>query len=134
MKSIGGYKHIFNTLFFHVFFFQEHSFEVSVFAELFNEMLMRDFGFNIYRAIVEAPEKPKEEKEKPKDEKEKEKPKEEKEKEKTKDEKEKIKEEKEKTKDEKEKTKDDKEKLKEEDKDTKVCQTSTFDKDSHKVT
>lgn len=49
-------------------------------------MLMRDFGFNIYRAIVEAPEKPKEEKkeekEKPKDEKEK--SKEEKEKEKPK--------------------------------------------------
>ncbi|XP_014276938.1 cell division cycle and apoptosis regulator protein 1 isoform X3 [Halyomorpha halys] len=65
---------------------KEHSFEVSVFAELFNEMLMRDFGFNIYRAIVEAPEKPKEEKkdekEKPKDDKEK--PKEEKDKDKEK--------------------------------------------------
>jgi hypothetical protein len=42
---------------------QEHSFEVSLFAELFNEMLMRDFGFRIYKALVEAPEKPKEEKE-----------------------------------------------------------------------
>ncbi|CAH1405814.1 unnamed protein product [Nezara viridula] len=67
---------------------KEHSFEVSVFAELFNEMLMRDFGFNIYRAIVEAPEKPKEEKkeekDKTKEEKDKDKSKEEKEKEKPK--------------------------------------------------
>lgn len=46
---------------------KEHSFEVSLFAELFNEMLMRDFGFNIYRALYELPEKPKEEKEKEKD-------------------------------------------------------------------
>lgn len=30
---------------------KEHSFEVSLFAELFNEMLTRDFGFNIYKAI-----------------------------------------------------------------------------------
>jgi hypothetical protein len=30
---------------------KEHSFEVSLFAELFNEMLMRDNGFNIYKAI-----------------------------------------------------------------------------------
>ncbi|XP_075217714.1 cell division cycle and apoptosis regulator protein 1-like isoform X2 [Lycorma delicatula] len=53
---------------------KEHSFEVSLFAELFNEMLMRDFGFRIYRALVEAPEKPKEEKEeKDRDKKEKEK-------------------------------------------------------------
>jgi len=41
--------------------FQEHSFEISLFAELFNEMLRRDFGFNIYRAFDELPEKPKEE-------------------------------------------------------------------------
>lgn len=31
------------------------SFEVSLFAELFNEMLMRDFGFNIYRALYSLP-------------------------------------------------------------------------------
>lgn len=36
---------------------KEHSFEVSLFAELFNEMLMRDFGFNIYKAIHSQPEK-----------------------------------------------------------------------------
>ncbi|XP_064458462.1 cell division cycle and apoptosis regulator protein 1-like isoform X2 [Ornithodoros turicata] len=40
---------------------KEHSFEVSFFAELFNEMLIRDFGFNIFRALLVAPE-PKEEK------------------------------------------------------------------------
>ena len=41
---------------------KEHSFEVSLFAELFNEMLMRDFGFNIYKAITLFPTiKPKEE-------------------------------------------------------------------------
>lgn len=57
---------------------KEHSFEVSLFAELFNEMLIRDFGFNIYKALYELPEKPKEEK-KDKDEK-KDKEKEEKEK------------------------------------------------------
>lgn len=39
---------------------KEHSFEVSLFAELFNEMLMRDFGFNIFRALFELPEKIKE--------------------------------------------------------------------------
>lgn len=39
---------------------KEHSFEVSLFAELFNEMLMRDFGFNIYKALHDLPEKPKE--------------------------------------------------------------------------
>nr|CAD7411020.1 unnamed protein product [Timema cristinae] len=39
----------------------EHSFEVSLFAELFNEMLMRDFGFRIYKALEESPEKVKEE-------------------------------------------------------------------------
>ncbi|XP_065333777.1 cell division cycle and apoptosis regulator protein 1-like isoform X4 [Cloeon dipterum] len=44
---------------------KEHSFEVSLFAELFNEMLRRDFGFRIYKAFVDFPEKPKiEEKEK----------------------------------------------------------------------
>ena len=42
------------------FLFQEHSFEVSLFAELFNEMLMRDFGFRIYRALNDAPERVKE--------------------------------------------------------------------------
>lgn len=41
---------------------KEHSFEVSLFAELFNEMLMRDFGFYIYKALRQVPEKPKEEK------------------------------------------------------------------------
>lgn len=39
---------------------KEHSFEVSLFAELFNEMLMRDFGFNIYKALFALPEKVKE--------------------------------------------------------------------------
>jgi len=43
---------------------KEHSFEVSLFAELFNEMLMRDFGFNIYRSLYELPEKIKEKEEK----------------------------------------------------------------------
>lgn len=45
---------------------KEHSFEVSLFAELFNEMLMRDFGFNIFRALFELPEKAKEKDEKKK--------------------------------------------------------------------
>lgn len=45
---------------------KEHSFEVSLFAELFNEMLMRDFGFNIYKALYELPEKVKEKDEKKK--------------------------------------------------------------------
>lgn len=46
---------------------KEHSFEVSLFAELFNEMLMRDFGFYIYKALCTAPaEEPKED---PKDDK-----------------------------------------------------------------
>ena len=40
---------------------KEHSFEVSLFAEMFNEMLMRDFAFRIYRAIIDTPEKPKDE-------------------------------------------------------------------------
>nr|XP_012221760.1 PREDICTED: cell division cycle and apoptosis regulator protein 1-like isoform X1 [Linepithema humile] len=39
---------------------KEHSFEVSLFAELFNEMLMRDFGFRIYRSLSNLPEKSKE--------------------------------------------------------------------------
>ncbi|XP_055716251.1 cell division cycle and apoptosis regulator protein 1-like isoform X2 [Phlebotomus papatasi] len=39
---------------------KEHTFEVSLFAELFNEMLMRDFGFNIYKALNMMPEKNKE--------------------------------------------------------------------------
>ncbi|XP_076053970.1 cell division cycle and apoptosis regulator protein 1-like isoform X3 [Oratosquilla oratoria] len=52
---------------------KEHSFEVSLFAELFNEMLMRDFAFRIYRALAEAPEKPKDEKKEKEKEKDKEK-------------------------------------------------------------
>lgn len=36
---------------------KEHSFEVSLFAELFNEMLTRDFGFNIYKALYALPAK-----------------------------------------------------------------------------
>lgn len=43
---------------------KEHSFEVSLFAELFNEMLMRDFGFNIYKALYTLPDKAKDEKKK----------------------------------------------------------------------
>ncbi|XP_063966780.1 cell division cycle and apoptosis regulator protein 1-like isoform X1 [Lytechinus pictus] len=53
---------------------KEHSFEVFLFAELFNEMLQRDFAFNMYKAIVRAPEKKeekKDDKKKDKDEKEK---------------------------------------------------------------
>jgi hypothetical protein len=34
---------------------KEGTFEVSLFAELFNEMLMRDHAFNIYKEIVSAP-------------------------------------------------------------------------------
>lgn len=30
---------------------KEHSFEIALFAEAFNEMLLRDFGFNIYKAF-----------------------------------------------------------------------------------
>lgn len=54
---------------------KEHSFEVSLFAELFNEMLMRDFGFNIYKSIHMQPEKVEEKKDerKKKDEKDKDK-------------------------------------------------------------
>ncbi|XP_058835786.1 cell division cycle and apoptosis regulator protein 1-like [Topomyia yanbarensis] len=40
---------------------KEHSFEVSLFAELFNEMLTRDFGFNIYKAVHLIPVKKEEE-------------------------------------------------------------------------
>lgn len=36
---------------------KEHSFEVSLFAELFNEMLTRDFGFNIYKTLHLLPPK-----------------------------------------------------------------------------
>lgn len=36
---------------------KEHSFEVSLFAELFNEMLQRDFGYRIYRALESLPSK-----------------------------------------------------------------------------
>lgn len=50
---------------------KEHSFEVSIFAELFNEMLMRDFGFEIYKVLVKAPEKKEEEKKEKKKEEEK---------------------------------------------------------------
>lgn len=42
---------------------------MSLFAELFNEMLIRDFGFNIFKSLHELPEKPKEEEKKKKDEK-----------------------------------------------------------------
>lgn len=35
---------------------KKHCFEVSLFAELFNEMLMRDFGFNIYKTLFSMPE------------------------------------------------------------------------------
>ncbi|GBN53568.1 Cell division cycle and apoptosis regulator protein 1 [Araneus ventricosus] len=45
---------------------KEHSFEVSLFAELFNEMMMRDFGFRIYRGLAEAPEIKDDEKDKKK--------------------------------------------------------------------
>lgn len=34
---------------------KKHCFEVSFFAELFNEMLMRDFGFNIYKMLSVMP-------------------------------------------------------------------------------
>ncbi|XP_026569288.1 cell division cycle and apoptosis regulator protein 1 isoform X3 [Pseudonaja textilis] len=36
---------------------KEHSFEVSLFAELFNEMLQRDFGVRIYKALLSLPDK-----------------------------------------------------------------------------
>merc|ERR1712203_138750 len=63
---------------------KEGTFEVSLFAELFNEMLIRDSSFKLYSAIQAAPERPKEEKKEKKDDKEK---KEEKEKEEKKEEK-----------------------------------------------
>lgn len=43
---------------------KEGTFEVSLFAELFNEMFMRDSAFKLYRAITNAAEKIKEEKKK----------------------------------------------------------------------
>jgi len=44
-------------------------FQVSLFAEMFNEMLMRDFGFRIYKLLVSSPETAEDEKkDKPKDE------------------------------------------------------------------
>lgn len=36
---------------------KEHSFEVSLFAELFNEMLQRDFGYRIYKVLAAFPTK-----------------------------------------------------------------------------
>ncbi|XP_063619389.1 cell division cycle and apoptosis regulator protein 1-like [Cydia splendana] len=42
---------------------KEHSFELFVFAELLNEMLMRDFGFYIYKTLYTLPEKVEEVKE-----------------------------------------------------------------------
>ncbi|XP_063163616.1 cell division cycle and apoptosis regulator protein 1 isoform X3 [Candoia aspera] len=36
---------------------KEHSFEVSLFAELFNEMLQRDFGVRIYKSLLSLPDK-----------------------------------------------------------------------------
>uniref|UniRef100_A0A182JLW2 Uncharacterized protein n=1 Tax=Anopheles atroparvus TaxID=41427 RepID=A0A182JLW2_ANOAO len=46
---------------------KEHSFEVALFSELFNEMLTRDFGFNIYRALYALPQAKKESEESKKD-------------------------------------------------------------------
>ena len=43
---------------------KEGTFEVSLFAELFNEMMTRDSAFKIYEALTNAAEKPKEEKKK----------------------------------------------------------------------
>lgn len=59
---------------------KEHSFEVSLFAELFNEMLIRDFGFSIYKALYELPDKLKEGKKEKNDKKDRDKEKEEKDK------------------------------------------------------
>lgn len=58
---------------------KEHTFEVSLFAELFNEMLMRDFGMQVYRAIHDAPDIEEKEENDRKEEKEKEKDKDKKE-------------------------------------------------------
>ena len=33
---------------------KENTFEVSLFAELFNEMLMRDSGFRLYKSVLQA--------------------------------------------------------------------------------
>ncbi len=56
---------------------KEGTFEVSLFAELFNEMLSRDAGFRLYRAVMDAPtEKAREEKKERKEKEEKEKEKE----------------------------------------------------------
>ncbi len=41
---------------------KEGTFEVSLFAELFNEMLMRDAGFKLYRSLVVKGAPPKESK------------------------------------------------------------------------
>lgn len=46
---------------------KKHSFEVALFAELFNDMLMRDFGFNIYRALHSLPSQEPEKESKTKD-------------------------------------------------------------------
>ncbi|XP_061377681.1 cell division cycle and apoptosis regulator protein 1-like isoform X1 [Danaus plexippus] len=46
---------------------KEHSFELFVFAELFNEMLMRDFGFYVYKTLYTLPEKAEEAKDKDRD-------------------------------------------------------------------
>ena len=43
---------------------KEGTFEVSLFAELFNEMMTRDSAFKIYEALANATEKPKEDKKK----------------------------------------------------------------------
>merc|ERR1719430_1048668 len=48
---------------------KEGTFEVSLFAELFNEMLIRDSAFKLYAAIQAAPERPKEEKKEKKEDK-----------------------------------------------------------------
>merc|ERR1712223_307367 len=66
---------------------KEGTFEVSLFAELFNEMLIRDSAFKLYSAIQAAPERPKEKKKEKKEEKEKKDKEEKKEKEEKKDEK-----------------------------------------------
>merc|ERR1740137_266992 len=47
---------------------KEGTFEVSLFAELFNEMFIRDSAFKLYKAIHNAQEKPKEKKEEKKEE------------------------------------------------------------------
>merc|ERR1712002_1059060 len=47
---------------------KEGTFEVSLFAELFNEMFIRDSAFKLYKAIFNAHEKPKEKKDEKKEE------------------------------------------------------------------